>query len=1582
MTLASNMVSTSNIFTASFVEQVLALLKPEHCKILRTIKLPPASDDSARLGCFLDLLFARALSEFIRNKTPSDIARVVHGCCDVIAAWSKNPASIGSLILQSETSCSMFLALSDHPFIISTIAERLHEAEIQLECFQHPILTIDTTSVALSYLEIHPRCADDIAVAQPKVLEALDALKQVVADHQEMISLVRAIKRSTGTPWSTEYGEISGHEGSAFLDWLTSGTFFFVAASTWMGSNTSIQKLGIWKIPGSYRDALETEVKEDIASAEIPQPEISIHKLRLSSLVHRRASLLHIMIKHQDGSGHASSIVGYLTSKAWTSEAADIPLLREKLLHVLALEKTPPNSHDYKYVNEVIDNMPTDEAFALPVADMRSIAQLALGVFSQEDSRSATFIDPRHRRALTLIVVPPSRYSAEIGADLQQRIETHLGAPPHSSEIHLDSSKKRQLRLYISTPLPRSLNRAVNLESLGKTLQEATISWFDSFMQRVEIETRQPFEAAVEFPENYQVATSVAEAVEDFRLATALTPQRTLGVSMFSGGDPEETKTLTFLSRGAGISISRAVPILENIQIEVLDANSYTMTLEGQEIHALKCQIRAYDRELFEPRRFNQAVSPGLEQILAGTALDDPLNVLLRRIPVTIEQISLLRGYCAFLWQVQKIATKRTMWKSLAFAPEVARHILNLFDVTFNPKLQLSPDHRLTRRASLEGEIQQALRSVSDITHDRILRALVGLVRNSIRSNFYANPRALAIKIASQKVEFMPHPRPLFEIFVFSPRIEGTHLRSAKVSRGGIRWSERIDDYRSEVLGLMKTQRVKNVIIVPSGAKGGFIVKNLPSSPEAIPAAVETGYREYITALLSIADNKVGETVVSPRDCVVLDEPDPYFVVAADKGTATFSDVANSIAQKDFNYWLGDAFASGGSAGYDHKKFGITAKGGWECVIRHCRDLGIDMSKPFSAVGIGDLSGDVFGNAMILSEQLSLIAAFNHKHIFIDPTPDNHKAFAERSRLFKLPRSQWSDYDPTLISHGGGVFGRFNKEITLTPEIRRVLGVADDSPSTVDGETLISLILKAPVDLLWNGGIGTYVKARTESHADVNDGANDNVRISADELRARIVGEGGNLGFTQKARVEFSIRGGRINTDAIDNSGGVDLSDHEVNLKLLFSPLVASRSITLEIRNSELQSIAGDVVDSVLRHNRDQSLMLSIAALRSPALVDQYRNLIREMHRLGFLDRNRDNLPDEQDLDLRLANRAGLTRPELAICSAAVKMWLKEGLRSSALCDDSNLERFVLGYFPARIQDRYRPQVLSHPLRREIIANEIVGDLMPVIGIPFLFNLVSSTNATVPIAMKCLLAADSILGANTLRDHLRRADTAGNWSNFSSLWLDLGVALRRATAWLVQTHGASLSLEDMVRLYREKFSILADHAELVFSGTELSRFRDRISSYQGRGVSIEEATALSLYRRIILVLEVLWSAREFGQDVKEVAQAVSATLDALKVNTLFRFESSLESSNKWEQELIAGAYQEIRRSISCAAGRLLKKGLTSAQQIHAALAAIPLRDSIYATMVEVEDGVKLKRPFQISVLPVVARQLRLLSEAL
>jgi glutamate dehydrogenase len=996
-------------------------------------------------------------------------------------------------------------------------------------------------------------------------------------------------------------------------------------------------------------------------------------------------------------------------------------------------------------------------------------------------------------------------------------------------------------------------------------------------------------------------------------------------------------------------------------------------------VYLLKLRTRAYDEEVLEQDAFNAGVSPGLTAVIRGDAYNDILNLLLRKAALSIRQIALLRAYCALLWQVNKFTTKRSMWESLAFSPHVAAALCRIFEVKFNPELKLSLDARKAQILLEEQSLTEALRKVPDISHDRVLKALSALLRSTVRTNFYSRADTIAFKIRPGEVEIMPYPRPLFEIFVFSPRIEGTHLRSSKVARGGIRWSERLDDYRAEVLGLMKTQKVKNVIIVPSGAKGGFVMKTSAKEGASLAAAVETSYREYISALLSLADNNTQGSVVHPPNCVVYDDPDPYFVVAADKGTATFSDVANYIAQHDFGFWLGDAFASGGSAGYDHKKYGITARGGWECVRRHFRDLGIEYeSTAFSVVGIGDMSGDVFGNGLLLSRTMALIGAFNHKHVFIDPTPDLEASFEERARLFELPRSQWTDYNRSLISTGGGVFSRLDKEIVLTPEMRTALSVPDDTPAVVDGEMLVTLVLQAKVDLLWNGGIGTYVKGKMESHSDVNDGANDRVRINADQLRARVVGEGGNLGFTQKARIEFSLRGGRINTDAIDNSGGVDLSDHEVNLKLLLAPLVDNGSISTPERNSLLKQIDQEVVAAVLRHNSDQALMLSISQLRSKTSIDEYRILIRLMDRLGYLDRQRDQLPDEAELDQRSSQKVGMCRPELAICSAAVKMWIKDALGSSALCRDPNVQDFLFNYFPRHIQEHFRESVLDHPLRTEIISSEVVNSLLPVVGISYVNALSAMRGTPVPMVMKCLLAADRILNTDMLREKIRRLDMTDSCVEFTQLWLDVGIALREASEWLLHYHGSSLELGEMVALYSDAFDTLSQHAVGVFSGEELTRFERRVQQYQQQGVSYDEAALFSLYRRILPVLEVLWAAREYRKDVQLVASVFSQVFDDLGVNNLFKFESMIETTNKWEQELVNGSYQEIRRNISLITGQLLASAITTSEDIRSALRSSAGYEAIRSTMNDVNETARQRKPFQVAVLPVVSRQLRLL----
>lgn len=1569
-------------FANSFVDQVSALLTPTDTSTLSNLTDALHYGEKVAIATLLNTLFARSTKEFIRIQTPEQAARIVTGTLSAISSLSCEPDRIALNLNQYDDGGDLFLALDDHPFIISSVAETLSDADVKVDAFLHPIFVHKGAPVAVSFIRIAEGSFDRAQALLPRLREMLHSLTRVGKDFAAMKALVTTtIHKLPTTPLISNSGEFPAEEVSQFLAWLNEGCFFFIAAgagSTDRGLDAA-SLLGIWSAENAHAGELRAEVREDVAALAKGGLLFSIRKLRLSSRIHRHATLVHILVQPQKSSPAFSSFVGYLTSKAWAHEAQDIPILRRKVDSIIVQEGAIPNSHDYKYIVEVIDNMPTDEALATPASNLIALANLALGVFSQEETRTLTTIDESGRRAFTAVVLPPERYSAATQAVVQNILEEAFKAEPWSSEVHIDSSKRRQFRLYISTPLPPGGKCEPVPNSLTERIISATMPW-DEKLREASQSLELPFPVDGVFPNDYKAATDTPEAVHDLQALASLSKESPSVVSLFSPEAPGTSALLSIFSANKEISISLATPILENVGVEVLSAYSYECLGPLGATYLLKLTIRPYDGEPLQPTSFNTAVAPGLSKVLDGDAPNDPLNALLRKVPVDIQQISLLRCYCAHLWQIQKVSTKRTMWEALAGSPSVALQLCRIFDWRFNPAHDLSLEERSRRSSLEEAVLLEALREVRDITQDRVLRALLALVKNTVRTNFFANPVALALKLRSQKIEFMPHPRPLFEIFVFSSRIEGTHLRSARVARGGIRWSERLDDYRSEVLGLMKTQKVKNVIIVPSGAKGGFIVKNLPRQGDQMLKGVETGYREYITALLTLADNKVDETVVHPKSMVIYDEPDPYFVVAADKGTATFSDVANSIAHNDFNFWLGDAFASGGSAGYDHKKYGITAKGGWECVQRHFRDLGINYTdQPFTVVGLGDMSGDVFGNGLLLSRNMALIAAFNHKHIFIDPTPNLAATFEERLRLFTTPRSQWSDFKAESISKGGGIFNRFDKEIQLNPEIRRALSIPEDTPNVVDGEQLISLILRAKVDLMWNGGIGTYVKAASESHADVNDGTNDGVRINAEQLRARVVGEGGNLGFTQKARVEFSLNGGRINTDAIDNSGGVDLSDHEVNLKLLLSPLVRGGSISLEDRNSLLKEIAPDVVESVLQHNQDQALMLSVSQIRSSTTMEQYRYLIRDMHRLGFLDRGRDGLPDESEIDERSTSKVGLTRPELAICSAAIKMWVKEGLRSSNLCKDRSLERYLLEYFPHHVRTRFSAEVLSHPLRGDIIASEIISSITPVVGISFIHSLVTMNTTKVSTAMKCILAADTILGGAQLRNSLRSLDTSSSCSNFTTLWLAMGSTVREAANWLLATHGSTHSLQEIVALYADQFKTLSSHSSLVFTGKEFQRYERRVAEYRAFNADAATAHIFALYRRILPLLEMLWAAREFSCDVKVVATTYSQVLEELRINELFKLESSLEATSKWEQELIAGSYQEIRRGISRITGQIVSQGCNSPESVTKAISQSPSYEAIRSTMADVEELLRQKRPFQVAALPVITRQLRLLT---
>ncbi len=1061
------------------------------------------------------------------------------------------------------------------------------------------------------------------------------------------------------------------------------------------------------------------------------------------------------------------------------------------------------------------------------------------------------------------------------------------------------------------------------------------------------------------FPEEYRVLLPVEEATRDIEYLETLSAEQPIRVALASPVSSESGQdTLVVYSFGQYLTISRVLPILEHAGMEVISERSSEIKPVGSTASYIhRFTIKPRESILLNSDTFGTIAGPGLEAILAGKAEDDHLSSLMLTAHIPARMIALIRTYCSLLTQVTATLSKSTLLQIISTSPKSVTQFVKMFETLFKPGLHPNVEIRRQSFNAQLSEYKDGLRSITDITRDRVLRSMVSLLEHTVRTNFYKNTPNIAIKLRSEAIDILPQPRPAFEIFVSAPDVEGVHLRGSNVARGGLRWSDRYDDYRFEVLGLMKTQKIKNALIVPGGAKGGFVVKNLPTDPKLIPAAVSSAYTTFIRSLLSLTDNRVGPVVKHPEDLIIHDEQDPYLVVAADKGTATFSDLANRIATTEFNFWLGDAFASGGSNGYDHKLYGITAKGGWECVLRHFHDMGFDANaNTFTAVGIGDMAGDVFGNGLILSRTVKLIAAFNHKHVFIDPNPDPEDTFQERRRLFALKGSQWSDYKPELMSKGGGIFGRFDKEIRLSPEARKALSISDAVPEVLNGEQVIQLILKADVDLLWNGGIGTYVKASVESHADVNDGANDRVRINALELRAKVIGEGGNLGFTQRARIEFAQAGGRLNTDAIDNSGGVDLSDHEVNLKILFSGMMRDRKISLEERNQLLKEMAPEVVELVLNHNRGHALLLSLAVERSRRNMDYFQSLLREMSKLGYINRQLEHLPDDEELRKRALHKAALTRPELAVCTAAVKLWVKDILLNSPLISDSALHTYLLSYFPQVLRTRFQAELIAHPLATNIVATQVANTLVNLMGITFVHRMCTNYSAQPSAVLKCALAAEMLLNARQTRQALQGYDSPVRGKEYIRAHTLLSRALMDTGSWLLSSPDSSLVLSKMVQLYQSGYRNLLAHSETLLQGKELEEFNKRRVVFENAGFDANLAHQLALFPHIVTILELLWCSKHSNKDVAQVSPVYFSLIEEFGVRTFIDQQYAPDASNKWESEVLLTSSDEIRRAVAQLTCRMLDLGCTTKENVREVLAKAPRFEQVRVVTEEARTG--------------------------
>jgi glutamate dehydrogenase len=1267
------------------------------------------------------------------------------------------------------------------------------------------------------------------------------------------------------------------------------------------------------------------------ARAKAREPRLLIlTKANSRATVHRRSYLDYIGVKTFDAEGRVVGerrFLGLFSSAAYTESVRRVPVIRRKVSEVLAAAGFPPDSHSGRDLLQILETYPRDELFQTPVDTLRSIATAVLRL--QERRRLRLFLrqDEYGRYYSALVYLPRDRYTTSVRLRLIDILTEELGGANVDFTAWNTESVLSRLHFVIRVQSGTELAELTeqDIDRIEARLAEASRSWTDGFTDALLAEYGE--EQAAElgrrfhhaFPEGYKADFPPRAAVADLQYVLGLDspdkdaegaggPRHAFALSLYepvSAGTGE--RRLKIYRTGEPVSLSSVLPVLQHLGVEVVDERPYELRQTGGATawiydfglripDSLATQLGGDTRA-----RFQDAFSAAW----TGAAENDGINALVLGAGLTWRQAMVLRAYAKYLWQAGARFSRENMEETLNRNVHTTRLLVSLFEARLNPERQTAG--RELTDGILE-ELDGALDQVSNLDEDRILRAFRTVIRATLRCNYFQTDEAgrphpyLSMKLDPQAIDGLPEPRPAYEIWVYSPRVEGVHLRFGKVARGGLRWSDRREDFRTEILGLVKAQEVKNTVIVPVGAKGGFIAKRLPDPATDRDAWLAEGiacYRTFISGLLDITDNLVDGEVVPPPGVVRHDGDDTYLVVAADKGTATFSDIANEVAQS-YGFWLGDAFASGGSAGYDHKGMGITARGAWESVRRHFRELGHDtQTQEFTVAGIGDMSGDVFGNGMLLSRQIRLVAAFDHRHIFLDPDPDAATSYAERSRLFELPRSSWADYDTSLISKGGGVHPRSAKSIPITPQVRAALGI-EGKVTAMTPADLMRAALRAPVDLLWNGGIGTYVKSSLESHADVGDRANDAIRVDGRQLRAKVIGEGGNLGMTQLGRIEFAERGGHCNTDAIDNSAGVDTSDHEVNIKILLNGVVANGDLTVKQRNKLLAEMTDEVAEIVLRNNYAQNVALANGVATSPGLLLAHQRLIRQLEHEGRLDRRLEFLPDDEQIAERRHAGQGLTQPELAVLLAYSKLTITEELIDTGLPDDPYVQQLLHLYFPAALRERFPEGVAGHALRREIINTMLVNDTVNVGGSSFVHRMREESGASTEEIVRAHTAARAIFRLNEIWDTAEQLDNQADAEMLTRIRLHSRRMVERGARWLLNNRPQPLQLAETIEFFTGRLAQVWQELPKLLRGQDLQWHAAIHDELVAGGVPGELAERVAGFSAAFPALDVVAVAERTGRDLLDVARVYYHLADQLGISQLQDRISELPRADRWQ----------------------------------------------------------------------------------
>lgn len=1242
-------------------------------------------------------------------------------------------------------------------------------------------------------------------------------------------------------------------------------------------------------------------------------------KSSAKSRVHRPAYVDYIGIKRFDKKGNVvgeDRFIGLYASNVYNRSPREIPLLNEKVQRVLDRSGLTPRSHDYKALLNILENLPRDELIQANVDDL---AHTAHGVLEMQDrDKLKLFVrkDGFGRFLSCLVYVSKDRYNTKLRQDTQRILAQHFNSK-EDVEFTTYFSESTLARTHYIVKVDNN-NMDVDVAAIENNLIEAARSWEDKLNTALnnalgeEAGTHLMKRYANAFEQSYKEDVLPSSAVVDMQQLEALDDEHKLGMLFYQ---PQEAALndnkvrLKLFHKDEPIHLSDVLPMLENFGLRVINERPYEVTTtDGSTFWILDflmtVKVVNTDNIADSQDRFQTALS----QVWQKKLEDDGFNRIILASGLTGREVSVLRAYAKYMRQIDATFSQAYIEETFGRYPQIADLLVKMFIRKFNPKLKTRTLGKFMEQINLR------LDEVSSLDDDRIIRRYLDLINATLRTNFYQldakgeSKSYISFKFMPSLIPEMPRPLPKFEIFVYSPRVEGVHLRYGKVARGGLRWSDRREDFRTEVLGLVKAQQVKNTVIVPVGAKGGFVCKQLPTEGgrEAFFTEGQECYRIFIRALLDITDNILNGEIVHPVDVVRHDEDDPYLVVAADKGTATFSDIANSISL-EYHFWLGDAFASGGSNGYDHKKMGITAKGGWESVKRHFREVGIDcQTTDFTCLGIGDMAGDVFGNGMLLSKHTKLIAAFNHMHIFIDPNPDTALSYDERARLFALPRSSWEDYNSKLISKGGGVFLRSSKSIPLSAEMKQMLATEKTSMTPTE---LMKELLKMPVDLIWNGGIGTYVKSSRETHAEVGDRANDALRVNGGELRAKIVGEGGNLGCTQLGRIEYASNGGRINTDFVDNVGGVDCSDNEVNIKILLNAMVTEGELTLKQRNRLLEEMTEEVGQIVLQDCKDQTRTISVTQVRGAEQLKEQIRFIQYLEKEGKLDRALEFLPSEDELAERLASGRALTRPELSVLVAYAKMVLKEQLVTPEITEDTLLSQLLIAYFPKKLQEKYSDRMATHPLRGEIIATSLANELVNDMGLNFVQRMQDETGASVADAAICYTMAREVFGLAELTKSITDLNGIVPAVVQGEMLHQLRRNMRRACRWFLRHRNRTWSIEQTVAFFKPVFEQIKANVHLYLVEEEAKGIQSEINALIRENVPQDVATVVANMSTLFSALDIAQIAQAEGKTVALVAETYFKLGARVELHWFLEQISAQPVANHW-QALARAAFRE------------------------------------------------------------------------